>query len=86
MNFQFKNLTVQINNYWFQPYEPETGVEERYEADDLTFFDAEGNELDHFKTIASFTNAEISELDKLVDTTIRHYLHHYYSEVEYRYL
>jgi hypothetical protein len=86
MDFQFKNLTIRINNYSFQPYELETGVEERYEADDLTFFDVEGKELDHFKTIASFTNAEISELDKLVDTTIRHYLHHYYSEVEYRYL
>jgi hypothetical protein len=86
MDFQFKNLTIRINNYSFQPYELETGVEERYEADDLTFFDVEGKELDHFKTIASFTNAEISELDKLVDTTIRHYLHNYYSEVEYRYL
>lgn len=86
MDFQFKNLTVRINNFWFQPYEPETGVKECYEADDLTFFDAEGIELNHFKTIEALSDADISELDKMIDETIRHYLHYYYSDVEYRYL
>jgi len=85
ITYQFKDLTVTLNNFEHQPAEPSVGVEEWYYSEDFTICNSDNVAIDVDNYINKMTYQEHTEFYNEMEVQIKNHLYYYYDELP-RYL